>query len=178
MITYNPATYIDSQTLLISGESDVTPPVPFRIYVDGDLVASYDSEVAIFERIVSVQPGDSVNIEVLDEAGVLPSPAFPSRASLNWTAVPDGARYIIEEYVDSSWETVANLKANGRTAFTWLSRRLESDQQHQFRITARDSVNNDATATTVSFFIVRIPDAPATTMEYNSIDGTVTIAEA
>lgn len=178
MITYNPTTLVDSQTMLISGVSDVTPPVPFRIYVDGALVASYDSEVDTFERMVSVQPGDTVNVEVLDEEGTIPSPAFSARASLNWLAVPNGFRYLVEEYIASSWTTVANLRANGRTAFTWLSRRLESDQSHQFRITAQDSAGNNASTTTVAFYMVRIPDVPTTTMEYDAGTGTVTIEEA
>lgn len=174
-VTYNAPTRLDAISLLVSGTSDQTTPIPIRIYVDGVKVAEYSSATQDFSRIITVPAGESATVEVLDKENAVPSPAFSGRITLNWLAVSSAVRYRIEEYVSLSWIERATLTASGRTSFKWRTRLLDDGSTGQFRVTPFDAYGNEATPLTYSFLCVRTPDVPNAVMTYSNTTHKITI---
>jgi hypothetical protein len=66
----------------------------------------------------------------------------------------------------------------GRRYFTWLTRVLEDQAQHQFRVTPVGSNGNAGAAKNFAVLMTRIPDPPSVSYSYDAGTGAVTIAAA
>lgn len=178
MITYDAPTRFGPTAIEISGTSDQTVPVPFRIYRDGVKIADYSSPTQTFRKLVSVPIGESPMFEVLDKAGAIPSPAFPGRVTLNWLAVANAVRYVVEEYYSAVWTERASVRSEGRSAFSWKTRLLETATTHQFRVTPYDAAGNSVSPLTFSFLMVRHSDVPDVDITYSNSTHKLTITAA
>lgn len=178
-ITYGKVQPIDATSFRLTWTSDETAPVPFRVYVGGRLVSSWESPTQAGEIILTVPAGDAPFIEVLDKACDIPAIAFSGRITLQWSSITGAANYRIEEYVDSVWTERNVITDNGDGVFTWLSRWLEDVTTHQFRIVPISTAGNEGTPIEKTVFMVRHPDPPDVEYTYNgSSTPTITISAA
>lgn len=156
--------------------SDQVDPTYYE-YVDGVLVSSGPQTW----RDLWLAPGEMVQFEVLDSPSETPEPAYPSRAWLAWyaDAVDPAYRYRVDEYVDSEWVQVgAVLPQLGQTYFTWLSRVLEDETTHQFRVVPVAFNGEDGLPLLITVPVVRRPDPPTWTGAYDSGTGNLTVTVA
>lgn len=169
---------IDEMSFRLRWTSDLTPPVTFRVYQDGRLILNSISGDGTGEAIVTVGPGEQVDIQILDNDTERPRLAFPGRLTLNWLRVAAASYYRLDELVDAVWTERAQVPESGQGAYRWLSRFLEDEATHQFRVTAVGANGNDSTALEFSCLMVRAPSVPAHTFVYDPLDGTVSIEAA
>lgn len=170
---------IDLTTFKLSFTSNATPPIPFRVYMGGALIASWTAPTTAGEINLTIPEGDSPFVEVLDTACQNPEIAFPGRVTLQWTTVSGAGSYRIDEYVDSVWTARATLTDNGEGSFSWISRWLEDVTTHQFRVVPISSALNEGTPISLPILMVRHPDPPSVEYTYDgSVDKTVTITAA
>jgi len=166
----------------IAWTSDLgSPPTDlYRIYQNGALVAS---DVFVEEWVVYVQAGESLVFEVLDDADLEPSTAFPGRLTIGWRRVASAtASYRVEEYVGGEWVERYTVADDGSEWFNWESRYLEDVTTHQFRVVPVGENGNDGTPIAFATLMVRHPDSPITDdnvddkFSYDSGTNKVTIA--
>lgn len=170
---------VDLTTIKMGFVSSLTPPIPFRVYSGGALIASWSAPTTAGEILLTIPPGDAPFVEVLDVACANPKVAYPGRITLQWTAVSGAARYRIDEYVASVWTERSTLADNGEGSFSWVSRWLEDVTTHQFRIVPISSAANEGTPITQTVLMVRHPNPPDVEYTYDgAVDQTVTISAA
>lgn len=174
MVTEEKPIQIDEICWRLRFTSDRTPPIPFRIYREGRLVSSFDSDVASGEIDITASDGEFPFVEILDQEGALPSLAYPGHITLHWSGVSGSASYRVEEFFLASWKLRQIVSDNGQGAFTWLSRWLEDETQHQFRVIPMDIAGNLGTPLPLSVTMVRHPDTPVVDYVYNG-SGTPTV---
>lgn len=160
-------------TFIVSWSSNLSDPT-FYVYQDGKLISVTKQTQMSF----SVQHGESLVVEVLDDASAKPVTAFPGRLTLNWYASADTDYYRIEEYVNSSWTLKASIDDSGQGYFTYRTRFLEDQTTHQFRIIPVGKNGNQGTAKNFSCLMVRHPNPPDVNFSYSNDDETVTISAA
>ncbi len=177
-ITELPPQQIDEATWRLRWTSNLTPPVTFRVYQDGRLIAQSISGDGTGELVVAIPPGEQVDIEVMDHETQRPRLAYPGRLTLNWLRVDAAAYYRVDELVDAVWTERAQVQESGQGAYRWQTRFLEDEQTHQLRVTAVGTNGNESTALSFSCDMVRAPSVPAWTPDYNPLDGTVSIEAA
>lgn len=157
----------------ISTESEPT----YYEYVDGVLMNVSTSTT----RDLWLAPGEVVQFEVLDSPSVMPQPAYPSRAWLSWYAdtLEPAASYRIEELIDAEWVTAGTVFPGvGQTYFTWLSRVLEDDNVHHFRIVPVAFNKEEGLPLRLVVPMVRRPDPPAWSGTYDDNTGNLTVTVA
>lgn len=160
MVTFNQPEQLDASTWLVSWSSDLTPPVTFWIYVDGQLIATTTASSWTFSSPIGV-------IEVLDTS-TPPADAYPSKAILTWNGVAGAQTYLVQEYVESAWVNRASIvPKNGQTYFAWTSGILADSQTHQFQVLAVGVNQNDGTAASLNLLMVRNPDPPDVSFTYD-----------
>jgi hypothetical protein len=178
-VTYQEPSLIDEMAFRLTWSSNETQPVPFRVYREGVQIAAFNSADGLGEIVLTVAPGESPFVEVLDKTGSVPSIAFPGRLTIHWQAVSGASSYLVQEYISAAWTTQQTVLDNGEGSFTWLSRWLDDLSTNQFRVIPVDSAGNQGSALTFSCVMVRHPDAPEVEYEYNgSGTPTVTVAAA
>jgi hypothetical protein len=139
------------------------------VFVDGVQV------LTVLEPTARVHMDDGATVDVV-ETGDEPNEAYPRRITLAWWGIEDAAEYQIEEYVSAVWTWRQTLQDAGQGAFSWVSRVLEDETEHQFRIIALDAAGNESDPETLVFSMVRIPDPPAVTVAVtNPVPGTAHI---
>jgi len=173
-VTISNSVQIGAWTWRITWTSDLGGTPTYYIYRDGKLVettvvASYD---------LFLDSGESVLLEILDSSTALPGTAFPGRLTLRWFDVAGVDRYRVQEYVDSSWTTRAEISDDDLEYFTWESRFLEDVTSHQFRVVGIGDNGNTGSITSFTVYVVRHPDPP--NVSYSYADGTqkLTISES
>lgn len=174
-VTYEDPAQIDELTFRLRFTSDRDAPVRFRIYDEGVLAVTIDSDDGSGEYVRTVMPGDSPFIEVIDREDQAAALAFPSFMTLAWLASDGAVSYRVDELVDSVWTQRAMLTA-GPPSFTWLTRRLEDCTVHFFRVVPVDGAGNDGDALELSALMVRIPDVPDVAITYDPDTQTLTVA--
>lgn len=169
---------IDEMSFRLRWTSDLVPPVTFRVIQDGRLILTSISSDGAGEAIVTVGPGEQVDIQIIDNATERPRLAFPGRLTLNWMRVAAAVYYRVDELVGAVWTERAQVPESGQGAYRWLSRFLEDETTHQFRVTSVGSNGNDSTTLALTCLMVRAPSVPAHVYDYNPLDGTVSIEAA
>lgn len=173
-VTYSPIERIDELTFRLVFSSDRPRPVTFRIYDEGVLAETIESETGTGEYIRTVYPGESPYLEVIDRADQIASLAFPSNMTLAWVASEGAQSYRIDELVSAVWTTRGTVTA-GPPSFTWLTRRLEDVTTHSFRVIPLDVNSNEGDPLELTALMVRIPDAPDVSITYSSGTQTLTV---
>ena len=174
-VTYLDPQRIDEMAYLIRFTSDQPTPVMFRVFDEGVLSQTIESEDGTGSFIKHVSPGETPFLEVIDREDQRPSLAFPSRMTLNWFAVEQAESYRIDRYVSGSWVVQTSIAA-GPPSFTWQTPVLEDVTQHTFRIVPIDSAGNDGTELELTAYMVRVPDVPSVTLTYSSGTQKVTVS--
>jgi len=164
---------IDAQNWRVTWTSDVEDPT-YYVRRDGELIAT-TSQTAMF---FFVESGESLSLEVLDDADEVAAAGYPGRITLTWGDVAATDHYRVEEYVAAAWTLRTTVTDDGSKYFTWNSRYLEDCTTHQFRIIPVGTNGNQGTALTLTVLMVRHPDVPDVTYSYDSGDAKVTIAAA
>jgi len=172
-VTISEPERLDSRTWRTSWSSDLEDPA-FYVYRDGYLVAV----TALGSMEFHIEGGESLVLEILDDADALPAAGFPGRLLLAWNSVDDADHYMIEEYVDSEWMERAQIADAGKPCFTWRTRFLEDCTEHQFRITPVGTNGNEGDPLTFIVLMVRHPDVPDVAYDYDDETAKVTISAA
>lgn len=173
MVTLNPPQKLDSRSWLVSWSSDLGDPT-FYVYQDGLSI----NETKQTEQVFTVDAGESLIIEVLDDPDAVPITAFPGRLTLNWRTSAATDYYRIEEYIEAAWILRAKVKDSGGGYFKWKTRFLEDSATHQFRIIPVGTNGNQGTAKVFSCLMVRHPDLPNVGYEYSDDTHKVTVTTA
>lgn len=158
-VTFGETVQLSATSFRVSWSSSLGSPPPdgYRIYRNGAQVG----DITTVESLtVSLQPGESLVLEVLDEAGQQPATAFPNRFTLGWKPVAAAREYRVEEYVSGSWTARKVVPEDGSAFYRWESRHLEDDTTHQFRVVPVGTNGNDGTPLSFSALMVRYPDPP------------------
>lgn len=170
-VTIDSSQLVGPSTWRISWSSDQPTPVTYRIFRDGVLVTTTQAD----EHNFSIEPDERPLIEILDDSTTEPSEAFTSRFTLSWRSVVGAASYRIEELIGPGFVTRQIIPDDGRKWNNWVSRVLEDDQVHEFRVTAIGENQNNGTPVTFQIKMVRHPDPPEVAYSYDQGTGKVTI---
>lgn len=173
-VTITEITSVDPQVVRLSFES-TDAPATLRVYREGSLVSTIESQDGKGSVLLSVAPEDSPFIEILDDDGP-PVPAYPGRFTIQWPSIAGASSFRIEEYVGAAWDTLATLPAEPVGSNRFLTRWLEDGQVHQFRVTPIDSQGVDGTAVVRTALMVRHPDVPQPTVAYSALTAKVTVS--
>ena len=199
-VTINPPQQIGLRSWLISWSSDRDNAV-FYIYQGGELIDT----TTITQKIFSVDEGESLDIEIIDEKvdranlrwnddpnlrwnddpcwmwdgsyALFKIGTYPGRLTLHWYASTGTLYYRIEEYVGAEWKLRAKIKDLGEGYFSWKSRYLEDSEVHEFRILPVGINGNQGTPKTFSCLMVRSPDEKDAGYDYSEDTKKVTISE-
>jgi hypothetical protein len=176
-VSTTPPERIDDQTFRLRWTSSEAAPVPFLVYVNGVLAASWSSVDQTGEITLTIAAGDAPFVEVLDKAD-MPEIAFPGRVTLQWLAIAGAGSYRVDENIASVWTERKTITDDGFGVFAFLSRWLEEGQTHQFRVVPISTAGNEGTPLSFSIEMVRHPDPPSVAFTYNGAGTpTVTITE-
>jgi len=161
---------VDEYTWLFEWQSTLSDPT-YYIYVDGLLA------LITQEESFQLDVGEGfAAFQVFDSSSDVPADVLPGRAVLSWPTAAGNATYYVEEYVDSEWVLRATLKSTSERVLSFVSRFLEDDQTHQFRLRPADTASGiDGTIRAISFFMVRPPDSPEVSYSVDTGTGVVTI---
>ena len=171
MVTITNQVRTGANSTLITYSSSLSSPT-FYIYVDGVLTA----QTTQTEYTIAVNPGETIVVEILDDAAAQAMQIFPGKARLGWFFVEDTNYYRIDEYIEDEWVERRKMpENNGYMEFE--SRFLEDGQSHQFRIVPVGTNGNEGTAREFSVLTVRTPDTPDVDYTYSSITNKITISE-
>lgn len=165
---------VDPQVVRVSFESTLEPAT-FRVYREGALISTIESEDGEGSVLLSIAPEDSPYIEILDDSGP-PVPAYPGRFTIHWPSISGPSSFLIEEYVGGNWVELATVPAEPVGSNRFLTRWLEDGQVHQFRVTPIDSEGVSGTAVERSALMVRHPDVPQPTVTYSAVTAKVTVS--
>lgn len=172
-VTLNTPQKLDDYSWLVSWSSDLEDPT-FYIYQDGLLINTTEQT----EQVFTVEKGESLVVEVLDDPDAVPITAFPGRLTICWYASADTDHYRIEEYIDSAWKLRAKIKDLGEGYFKWKTRFLEDSQTHEFRILPVGINGNQGTAKEFSCLMVRHPSEKDVGYLYSNDTHKVTVSTA
>ena len=150
--------------------SGLSDPV-FYIWVDGVRII----ETRETEYLVSVGDGVFPVVDVFDDANATPDFARSARETLCWREVTDAVSYRVEEYVASVWTARGSTVADGRGYYSFLTRALEDEAVHLFRVIPVDGAGNDGTALELEVPMRRVPDVPEGSAVYDSGTGKITV---
>lgn len=137
----------------------------YYIYQDGVLLGTtpltwYDIEL---------EPGEYVQIEVVDSAETEPETGYSSRVRLQFDQAPDTALYKIEQYVGTDWQHVAQLNDTGLSCYNYMTGALP-DGDYQFRVVPVGKNNSQGTPLVYNIRVVRRPPTPAVLYLYDDGD--------
>lgn len=156
----------------LTWESDATPPVVYRIYIDGILVSKTTQTYRTFEMSL----GDQLQVEIRDD-DTAPIYAYPGKLLLTWEPVSGADKYNIQEYSGSAWTLRGVVQSSGKTYYSFYTPTLADCETHQWRILPIGADGAEGTAKTFSVFMVRRPDPPTITATYDdeTYKATVTV---
>jgi hypothetical protein len=123
---------------------------------------------------VGVGTGAAPVFEVLDDPDEAPADGFPASSSLQWSRVADAASYRVEAYDGADWNEVASVDDDGGPYYRWDTGPLADAATHDFRVVAVGTNGVDGTAAPFAILMVRHPDPPAFTLEYDPGTGLIT----
>lgn len=163
-VTYAAPLQLAANTWRLTWSSSLGVPgvafAGYRIFKNGVQVGE---ETTAEQLDVTLQAGESLVIEVLDDADEEPSTGFPGRITLGWGPVEPASsirEYKVQEYVSAVWTTRKLVTEDGSPFYRFESRYLEDDTTHQFRVIPVGVNGNDGTALSFSALMVRHPDQP------------------
>lgn len=174
MITNLTAEQVSRSAFLLRWSSTLGAGAVFRVYRDGELLAT----TTLTEWLITVEQGEAPVLEVLDADTPNPSPAFPGYLLISWYAVAGAERYLVQENLSGTWTTFKTVLEDGSGYYLVPTRFLEDATVHSFRVLPVGTNENQGTAAELACLMVRIPDPPDVTFSYSSSTGAVTITAA
>src|SRR3954453_10679367 len=97
-VTFNPPQQVSRTSWRLSWSSDRDPPVNYRIYRDGVLIATTQNRT--FDVTSPVDGLGAPLIEVIDDPDQSPGEVFPDHVELFWRGAAGAAKYEISLRVD------------------------------------------------------------------------------
>lgn len=178
-VTFNPPQQLSRTSWRLSWSSDLSPPVTFRVYRDGVLIATTQA------RTLDVtQPADgsgSPLYEVLDDPAIEPGEIIPDHIELFWRGSVDAAKYEVALKVQDDpdvYERKATVKDSGEGYFNWSSQPIEDGIPTYWRVTPISAAGNEGTPVYLAGRIVRTPSPPKASYSYSASTRKVTITLA
>lgn len=148
----------------------------FQLYLSGE--AAGENQSGVFEFVTL--PDEYPIVEVLDSEDEIPSSAWPSSVLIMWnssrnitpTPAQETSHYLIEQFVGGQWTLVDRIEEEDEVGFhTWRTGVLADGQTHQFRVTPMGINGNSGTPRSYTIPMVRHPDPPSVTFEYDGPPG-------
>ena len=170
-VTINAPERISDGVWRFTWSSDLGGTPTFYLYLDGVLM--YPTTETALDIYVS--SGESVTLQVFDDAADSPDEIYSGRVTLGWQPIAGVDYYQIEEYVASVWTVRQKISENGSPWYSWRSRYLEDVTVHQFRIIPVGTNGNEGTPATFYVLMVRNPDAPALSFVFDTGTDKITI---
>ncbi len=173
----------------VTAVSDLEGTVYFHWYLDGLYLGGGTADW----RSVYLAEGEQARIEAVDTTDPAFDPVanapqgFPRRRTLWWISaarpgVADLAAYRIEQSVDGgeSWTVLARAShADGQWTYEYLTGVLADLTDHRWRIVPVDRAGNDGQPIEIGpETVVRRPDSPAFTAQFDAGTSKVTFAAA
>lgn len=158
----------------IEVESDLGGTPDFYWYRYGELVEVGPRPWKWFDA----EPGEVVQIEVLDDAAELPEPGYPPRFVLSWYAVDDAVRYRLDEwdFDEEEWVERTTVLAGDKDYFEWWSPILDDLTTYRWRVVPITEGGIEGDAREFEGEMVRIPAVPSVSYGYDAGTGDVTCA--
>lgn len=167
---------VDVATFKLSFRSQRVPPVSFRVFREGRLLQSITSQSGTGQVFLPVGSGESPFVEILDSPSLRPHPAYSGRLSLHWRRIANAVRYVVQENVSGVWTDRFTFLEAGQGNAIFLTRWLEDVTTHQFRVVPYDAGGASGTPLSFSALMVRHPDVPNVSFDYDAGTGKVTIS--
>ena len=161
---------------LVGGEAHLLswfdePDGEFYIFTDGILAETTTRK----EYTVGISPGSELQIEIFDDINDVPTPANPGNVVFSWNAIEGATSYRIDKFESAAWELVVLIPTSGSSTYRYQTVQLEDSTQHTFRVVPIDS--NDGLPRELIFDMVRVPDRPVVTYDYDDVTGIMTVTE-
>ncbi len=177
MITSFQNTRIGPNSYRATAATDVDPPL-FYWYFNGGLVAAGNLPFHDF-TLAFGEPG---RIDVFDSPTDIPPISFPSRARLEWENLLDAKKFRIYARAPEvpgfdEFTQRAMLPATRRGSMSWPSPVLSAGVLFEFRVVPIAADGNEGAARMFSIPMVREPDPPVATFEYDPDTGIDTVDE-
>lgn len=155
---------------------DASASGTYFVYVNGFRVGA----TAMTFWDVTARDGESVLIEVFDDAADRPGTGFPNWAVLGWDnplvkGSPIAAQhYRIEQYVTDAWVLRQRIQDSGLPYYSWPTPVMTDCTVHQWRIVPVAASGAEGLALEFSILMVRFPAPPEATYTLGA-NGVVTV---
>ena len=157
----------------LTATSDLESPV-FRWFIDG---APYAEGTESFLD-VRLSSDRQVTFSVADQdedAELVVAQGVPSALVVWWTRRASSLRYLVQVLVDAEWETRETVQDTGLLVFSVDIHGLADETMHTIRIVAVDTTETEKEIAKRTAFLIRRPDTPSQSVEYDPQTGEVTI---
>jgi len=146
----------------------------YYIYQDGSLLATTTQASWVFW----LPAGESLMVEIFDDADAVATNAYPSRVTLHWYAPASVDYYRIDKYADAAWSEVGRVFDTGAPYYSWKTAVLSDVTSYTYRIVSIGDNGNEGAYREFTFLMVKHPAEPDVTYTYASGTAKVTVAEA
>jgi hypothetical protein len=154
-VSYGVPVWLDGERCRLSWSSDVSGAV-FRVFRDGDLVSTTRATSLLFV----VGPGESLDVEVLDDALTEPTYNAPGYAVLHWWPSSGAAAYRVEEFVEGAWSESGIVREDGRGFLSFKTRWLGDGYSGAWRVVPIGAGGLEGAAVLFDVRVVRFPAPP------------------
>lgn len=139
-------------------------------YVDGRLFAAD----TVTERIFTLVPGQTINIQVLDTTAS-PDEVFPGQVAIHWYAVDNAVRYQVQEYTGGEWVNRRVVVSDGAEVFSHELPPQTDGTAIQWRVLPVNEENIAGDAFEVAMTVVCAPAPVAVVATYDAGTQRVTV---
>jgi len=153
-----------------------TGTTPYQVYRQGKLIDTVDDAEYTIEVYGATDEPPVIEVLDDDDVGTAQSVLYPCRVTLQWRGVSGADSYVIYKYVDAAWVEQAYAMEVSAGYYTHESGCLDDVTASQWRVTAKDTHNNESDPISFTLFVVRNPDLPDLDLSYDAVDGELDIA--
>ncbi len=168
-------TYVGPLTWRLTWTSDIAGAT-FRLFRDGVQVGSTNAT----EWTITVAPGESPSVDVLDDADDQPEAAYPSHVILAWgPSTPSAASYRVDKLVGAKWieQGIVSRGRDDQSYFEFRTVTLADDTTHVFRVVP--ILNGvDGFPSEHRMLMVRLPDPPDVRYAFDRLTGKIAVTQA
>lgn len=126
----------------------------------------------------TVPAGETLVIEVFDDAADSPAPGYYGRLLIEWDFIADAAHYRIDQwdFDDEEWDAGPSVPETGAGHYRYETLYLADATNARFRVVPVGANGIDGYPKQVDALIVRIPDRPGATLTYSAATTEITVS--